>query len=55
MKVWLEFDTIGELKVYKEENKHRGWKFLEEYEKNNHYILVVEKSYDKINNKYIEN
>ena len=49
MKVWLEFDTMEELQSYKESNKHKGWKFIEEYKDNDLLTLIVEKPYGKYN------
>ena len=51
MKVWLEFDTIKELQSYKESNKDKGWKFIEEYKNNDFFTLIVEKPYGKYNAK----
>ena len=48
MKIWLSFSTIEELQNYKESNKYKSWKFIEEFEYNNCYILVVEKPYGEV-------
>lgn len=47
--VWLGFDTVEELEEYKKINKNKGWKFQEEYEDGNFYILVVKKPYGEYN------
>ena len=45
MKVWLEFDSVEEREAYKEEHKHKNWNFVEEYEREDGCVLVVERLY----------